>query len=310
VLFLDNLNNTAFRSNLLASAITERPARVRLLGRSQMVALNASAQVMLTGNGLSVSEDLARRFIAIELDPRTEDPESRSFASDIRVEVTTRRNELLAALLTIWGWGRLCPQPQGRPLGSFETWCRWVRDPLLALGCRDPVDRVGESKQRDSRRQSMGELFNIWWERHQDKPLRASLLHDDIQRLINPQGRARQFVTAQLEKMVGTRIAGLMLTAQHPTGNWGAITYAMQITDDREDHRGHRGHGTGNGPHAPYDPYASADRDEIHAGKTYGSDLMTPMTPMPSAPLEESDVEAGPADALLSEFEQPWEERL
>ena len=36
-LFLYNLNNTAFKSNLLASVITERPARVRLLGRSQMV---------------------------------------------------------------------------------------------------------------------------------------------------------------------------------------------------------------------------------------------------------------------------------
>jgi hypothetical protein len=34
-LFLDNLNNTAFRSNLLASAITERPSRVRVLGRSK-----------------------------------------------------------------------------------------------------------------------------------------------------------------------------------------------------------------------------------------------------------------------------------
>src|SRR6267378_4558252 len=67
-LFLDNLNNTAFKSNLLASAITERPARVRLLGRSQMVPLNASAFVILTGNGLTVSEDLARRFISVELD--------------------------------------------------------------------------------------------------------------------------------------------------------------------------------------------------------------------------------------------------
>jgi hypothetical protein len=35
VLFLDNLNNIAFRSDLLASALTERPARVRLLGKSQ-----------------------------------------------------------------------------------------------------------------------------------------------------------------------------------------------------------------------------------------------------------------------------------
>ena len=56
-LFLDNLNNTAFKSDLLASAITERPARVRLLGKSQMVPLNASAFVIMTGNGWTVSED-------------------------------------------------------------------------------------------------------------------------------------------------------------------------------------------------------------------------------------------------------------
>jgi hypothetical protein len=130
-LFLDNLNDTAFRSNLLASAITERPARVRILGRSQMVTLNATAFVILTGNGLTVSEDLARRFIAVELDPRTEDPEARPFKNDIRTEVMTRRNELLAALLTIWRWGRVSAGfPAGLPLGSFPTWSQWVRDPL------------------------------------------------------------------------------------------------------------------------------------------------------------------------------------
>jgi len=74
MLFLDNLNNTAFKSDLLASAITESPARVRVLGRSQMVPLNATAFIVLTGNGLTMSEDLARRFITIELDPRIEDP--------------------------------------------------------------------------------------------------------------------------------------------------------------------------------------------------------------------------------------------
>jgi hypothetical protein len=120
-LFLDNLNNTAFKSNLLASAITERPARVRLLGRSQMVPLNASAFVILTGNGLTVSEDLARRFVAVDFDPRTEDPEARSFATDIRAEVMARRTELLSALLTIWRWGRLTGDiTRGRALGSFE----------------------------------------------------------------------------------------------------------------------------------------------------------------------------------------------
>jgi hypothetical protein len=124
-LFLDNLNNTAFKSNLLASAITERPARVRLLGRSQMVPLNPSAFVILTGNGLTLSEDLARRFVAVDFDPRTEDPEARPFTTDIRAEVIARRTELLAAVLTIWRWGRIATDiAAGLPLGSFEQWCR------------------------------------------------------------------------------------------------------------------------------------------------------------------------------------------
>ena len=56
----------------------------------------------------------------------------------------------------------------GRALGSFEQWCGWVRDPLLALGCKDPADRVSEAKARDGRRQAIAELFAIWWERHGD----------------------------------------------------------------------------------------------------------------------------------------------
>jgi hypothetical protein len=116
-LFLDNLNNTAFKSDLLASAITERPARVRVLGRSQMLPLNASAFVILTGNGLTVSEDLARR-IAVDFDPRTEDPERRRFTTDILAEVSKRRAELLAALLTIWRWGRSTSSRASRSAAS------------------------------------------------------------------------------------------------------------------------------------------------------------------------------------------------
>ena len=275
-LFLDNLNNTAFRSNLLASAITERPARVRLLGRSQMVPLNASALVILTGNGLSVSEDLARRFIAVELDPRTEDPEVRSFPGDIRAEVKERRIELLAALLTIWRWGRTAENGEtGRALGSFETWCSWVRDPLLALGCKDPVDRVSEAKERDGRRQATAELFALWRDRHGQRPVALRDLHQDVQHLVDPQGRGRQYVSARLEKLAGTRIAGLVLQRQAPAGHWGAATYAMKSTGSQERHRDHRGHKTSS--EVPTGPYARGDRSgnrfrtNLEAGVRYFS---------------------------------------
>lgn len=243
VLFLDNLNNRAFKSDLLASAITERPARVRILGKSRMVPLNASAFVILTGNGLSVSEDLARRFIAVDFDPRTEDPEARRFTSDIRVEVTSRRAELLAAALTIWRWGRLCKNLQpGRALGSFEQWCRWVRDPLIGLGCKDPADRVSEAKERDNRRQVIAELFALWWERHENQATAIRDLDDDVCRVIDPQGRGRQFLSAQFEKLTGTRMAGFVLTRQAASGKWGVATYALARTDGQEGHRDHREH--------------------------------------------------------------------
>jgi hypothetical protein len=228
VLFLDNLNNTTFRSDLLASAIAERPARVRLLGKSQMVPLNASAFVILTGNGLTVSEDLARRFIEVELDPRTEDPEARPFTTDIRKEVSNRRCDLLAALLTIWRWGCFTGDIKvGRPLGSFEQWCSWVRDPLLALGCHDPVERVSETKQRDAGRQAVVELFTMWWARHGDRPVRISELHPDVQNAGDIYGQSRQFVSAYLEKLAGTRMAGFALTRQAPVGDWGRATYRL-----------------------------------------------------------------------------------
>jgi putative DNA primase/helicase len=81
ILFLDNVNGTMLRSNMLASVLTERPARIRPLGRTQMVALNSTAFIAVTGNGVTVSEDLARRLLVCEIDARCEDPEQRRFRS-------------------------------------------------------------------------------------------------------------------------------------------------------------------------------------------------------------------------------------
>lgn len=278
VLFLDNLNNKAFKSDLLASAITERPARVRVLGRSQMIPLNATAFVVLTGNGLTVSEDLARRFIAVEFDAGTEDPEAREFPTDIRAEVTKRRTELLAALLTIWRWGRLSRGIEtGRALGSFEQWCRWVRDPLLVLGCKDPAERVSEAKERDSDRQMIAEFFALWWDRYHDRPITIRDLDEDVTRVIDPQGRTRQYLSAKIGKLAGTRMGGYVLTRQPAVGKWGAATYALKITDGEKGHRDHRDHNTKARPESP-----DAADDEMNCCPK------VPMPPMPSAIIGKS----------------------
>jgi hypothetical protein len=230
--FLDNANGSMLRSDTLASVLTERPARVRLLGQSRMVALNSTAFIAVTGNGLSVSEDLARRFIVCELDARCEDPEQRSFKSGLLDNVEDRRAELLSAALTVWRWGRQngADLKPGRSLGSFEEWGEWCRDPLLALGCRDPVERIEAVKADDPHRRRIVDLFQTWQGHHADLPTKVADLAEPVRSLVDPQGRGRQFVAARLVQLTGTRAGGCVLTREEPLGKWGAATYSLVRT--------------------------------------------------------------------------------
>jgi hypothetical protein len=265
-LFLDNVNGVALRSDTLASVLTERPARVRLLGQTRMVPLNSTAFVVITGNGLTVTEDLARRFIPCELDARCEDPEVRPFPAGFLEQIERRRSELLAAVLTIWRWGRqnATGLPRGKPLGSFETWAEWCRDPFVALGCRDPVERIESLKANDPRRQRIAELFFRWWEHHGTAPVTANQLAAPVKTIADPQERGRQYLATFLSGLAGTHAAGFVLTRQQSAGKWTAATY--QLTEAGPD--GPTGHRT--------------DRTD-RPGATSPTASVSPMGPMPHA---------------------------
>jgi hypothetical protein len=256
-LFLDNVNGAVLRSETLASVLTERPARVRVLGATRMVALNCTAFIAVTGNGLSVSEDLARRFVLCGLDAKCEDPETRSFRPGFLDDIERRRAELLSAAVTIWRYGRQHRNEMrcGRPLGSFETWCEQVRDPLLMLGCQDPVERVQLVKAQDPYRQRIAELFRAWGHRYGDTPVKAADLDERVRQIIDPQGRGRQYVATYLGKLSGTRAAGFVLTRQEAVGAWGAATYSLRRTSSQTtDGVGHGGHRDHRAPMHPMHP--------------------------------------------------------
>ena len=267
VVFLDNVNSTALRSNVLASVLTERPAHVRPLGRSVTVPLNSAAFVAITGNALSVSEDLARRFLCVSLDAKVEDPEARKFRNDPVADALRDRADILRDVLTIWRWGRQqgAALPHGQPMGSFEEWGRWCRDPLLALGCRDPVERVGAAKADDPQRRAIAEIFAAWWEAHNDNAVTVAGLAPSVTDLIDHHKRGRQFIATRCQQMAGTRCAGFLLTRQRAAGKWGTATYRLTKLDaiGEEGHRDHRG-----------------DRDPW----PITAPPMPPMAPMPSAP--------------------------
>jgi hypothetical protein len=232
ILFLDNVNGTMLRSDILASVLTERPACIRPLNWTQMVALNSTALIAVTGNGVLVSEDLPRRFLICEFDAGCENPEQRPFKSGFLRKIEGCRSELLSAALTIWRYGRqhAAEIERGRPIGTFEDWAEWCRDPLLALGCRDPVERMDLIKADDPHRRQIVELFETWVAHHGERPITAADLAEPVRALVDPQGRSRQYLAARLTWLAGTRAGGFVLTRQDPAGKWEASTYALRRT--------------------------------------------------------------------------------
>jgi hypothetical protein len=236
---LDNFNDTTLTSSVLASALTECPSKVRVFQKLQLATLNALAFIAVTGNGLSLSMDIVRRFIRVELDARVEDPESRNFTSNLLMDLARDRTHALVEILTIWRWGRQAGAAlkKGKPFGTYEEWSAWVRDPLVALGCKDSVRRIGETKTHDPARQRVARAFSAWWHLRGSELVTAADINPEILDEFDPPKRSRQYIAIMLAKLAGTRVGGFALEQKPTSGRWSADGYRLSRTDVKGFHR-------------------------------------------------------------------------
>jgi hypothetical protein len=216
-ILLDNFNAKNLESDILASVLTEDPCQVRIFGQTKMVPLYVKTLVAITGNGVSLAEDQARRFVSINYDAKLENPESRPFKPGFLNTIRDNRAELLGAVLTIWRYGRQNQIKRGIPIGSYELWAEWCRDPLVDLGCKDPVSRIAEIKANDPRRRALVAIFDTWWDEHRESSRLAKDLGDVVTDAIlatSPNIKAgRQYVAGWLAQHAGSRVGGYTLTA-------------------------------------------------------------------------------------------------
>lgn len=160
VILLDNIE-TALRGDCLNSLLTQPTVSLRVLGRSQMLRVGAASLLLATGNNLILQGDLSRRFLVAHLDPRDERPELRQFAFDPVHFALAERGALVAALHTIARWG-MRQSVNLAPVGSFETWSRRVRDPLVALGLADCCEVLADLHKEDPEREAALEVLAEW----------------------------------------------------------------------------------------------------------------------------------------------------
>jgi hypothetical protein len=232
LLVLDNLNYCTLVSEQLAVAMSELTYDIRPLGTSESRRLNDCPFVLATGNGLDLSNDLARRFTRSLLNPGVEDAELRKFTETLEQIAERCREQIIIDVITIWRWGRQgCAGAQSKPvnrtLGSFEQWVEWVCRPLINLGCADPILSTAESKVDDPSRQATYLVFRKWWHYHRDAPLKASKIAYEVKREMTQKEMSSQRLTKWLEAHAEARVKGFVLRRIRPQSKNGVDIYSL-----------------------------------------------------------------------------------
>ena len=141
--------------------IIERPVvEIRILGKSELVRIEARSTVFATGNNLRVVGDMTRRVLRCRLDPKLERPELRQFRRRPVAAVLAERGRYVAAALIVARAYVVAGTPDRAPrLASFEAWSDLVRSSLIWFGKPDPVATMRAAREDDPNREMMSALF-------------------------------------------------------------------------------------------------------------------------------------------------------
>lgn len=175
VIALDNIS-FPLGFDLLCQVCTQPRARFRPLGGSALVTVPTNAQLIATGNALTITGDLKRRTLLIRLDAGMERPELRRFDRDALEYARAERGRLIAAALTIplAYIAAGSPPVDLPPVGSFTEWNLLVRRPLRWLGLPDPLAPAETLREHDPELERSRLLLSAWFDAFNTKPVTAT----------------------------------------------------------------------------------------------------------------------------------------
>ncbi len=143
---LDNVK-ARMDSPIIESMITEERSHHRILGRSEEIELVNDGMIYVTGNGMTMSPDMRRRFLTLIIDSgrQIEAAKRGDFVFDPPDLALKMRPRIIAAVLAvIKAFEDAKVGTIGRPVPSFEDWS-YVRDVLLWLDFPDLGEALEEN---------------------------------------------------------------------------------------------------------------------------------------------------------------------
>ena len=172
-LVIDNMSGHV-TSDALAAAMTSGKITGRILGVSHTTTVPFNMLLMITGNNLSFSSDLARRILQCRIEPNLERPDNREFGLDPESYVRDHRMLLAEAVCTIIrGYlthGERCGKGS---TASYEEWDFLIRQTVCWLAAHpelcgsvvfaDPVLAIDKSMEEDPDKAKLGGFLEAMW---------------------------------------------------------------------------------------------------------------------------------------------------
>lgn len=148
-LLFDNLKaGSSFDSKELAVAITSGEWEDRRLGSTETLTLPNRAVWCFTGNNVTLTNDLRRRFIEVRMVSEVKDHYRQHFSRNIDTWPVDNRERVLRALVSILLHSeRSTVKLEGH--SGFEEWDRQVRRAVVAVTGMDPWKSEAEAEAED-----------------------------------------------------------------------------------------------------------------------------------------------------------------
>jgi hypothetical protein len=160
---IDNIEQEV-ESDEFCTVLTATEWQSRVLGLSKMATVPTNTLWLFTGNRVTLKGDITDRVVVCNLDPRMEDPKTRTFDREPVAYVIEHRPDLVHAGLTILYAHALAgfPGAKGLSPSRFPDWDRMVRGALVWIGEPDPQSTRARVAIADPEREAIAAIMNGW----------------------------------------------------------------------------------------------------------------------------------------------------
>ncbi len=147
VLFDNIQQGAAIQNGRLANAMSNDMFGGRQLGENKIIQVPSSVVWLFTGNGISFVGDFATRIYPININPKMEAPDTRSFKRpDIGQWAMDNRKRTLSAVLSVIYAGRGMGDIGGST--RFKEWDIFVRRPIFKV-CGIDINKAVQKNQKE-----------------------------------------------------------------------------------------------------------------------------------------------------------------